>query len=48
MEIIEKKRQGVFSKIICFRDIEKDKYVKRMFENHNFIAIVIVIGIYYE
>lgn len=48
VDIIEKKRQGVYSEVKFLRDIQKDKCVKRLFENNNFIAIVVVVGFYFE
>lgn len=48
VEIIEKKRQGIYSEVKFLRDIQKDKCVKRLFENNNFIAIVVVVGFYFE
>ncbi|VVC25858.1 Tctex-1 [Cinara cedri] len=48
VEIVGKKRQGIYSEIRFLRDQKKDKYVKRLFENVNFIVIVIVVGLYYE
>ncbi|KAF0752160.1 tctex1 domain-containing protein 2-like [Aphis craccivora] len=46
--IVEKKSQGVISKVKFLRDITKDKYVKTKFENNNLVATIVVGALYFE
>lgn len=46
--IVEKRSQGVISKVKFLRDITKDKYVKTKFENNNLVATIVVGALYFE
>ncbi|XP_003242459.1 tctex1 domain-containing protein 2-like [Acyrthosiphon pisum] len=46
--IVEKKSQGVLSKVKFLRDISRDKYVKTKFENNNLVATIVVGAFYHE
>ncbi|XP_060838468.1 dynein light chain Tctex-type protein 2B-like [Rhopalosiphum padi] len=46
--IVEKRSQGVISKVKFLRDITKDKYVKTKFENNNLVATIVVGALYHE
>jgi hypothetical protein len=49
VQIAEKKNQGgVWSILRFLRDLEKDKYVERNFENNNLFVSVVVGALYYE
>lgn len=48
VQIVEKKRQGLYSVVKFLRDFKKDKYVKSKFENNNLLVNVFVAGMYYD
>jgi len=46
--IVEKKSQGMLSKVKFLRDVSRDKYVKTKFENNNLVATIVVGAFYHE
>ncbi|XP_025209265.1 tctex1 domain-containing protein 2-like [Melanaphis sacchari] len=48
VQIVEKRSQGMLSKVKFLRDLTKDKYVKTKFENNNLVATIVVGALYYE
>lgn len=48
VKIVEKKSQGMLSKVKFLRDVSRDKYVKTKFENNNLVATIVVGAFYHE